>query len=105
MYAIIRSGGKQYKVETEKEIKMPLISGKNIGDEVVFDDVLLYQNDSEIEIGQPSLSDVVVSGKIISCDKEKKIDVLKFKKRKRYRVKQGHRQDFCKVKINSITKN
>jgi len=103
MYAVIETGGKQYKVETGQEIKIPLLNDNNEkGSEVVFDKILMLNNDGKVDFGKPTLSNVIVKGKYVNSDKYKKINVLKYKKRKRYKIKNGHRQDFCTVKIEDI---
>ena len=104
MYAVIQSGGKQYRVSPGQTVRVEKLQGE-VGSEVKLDPVLLFAQNEEIQIGQPSLSDVSVSGHIVEQGKAKKIIVFKMKRRKRYRRKQGHRQLFTAIKIDSIENN
>ncbi|ETR74395.1 MAG: 50S ribosomal protein L21 [Candidatus Magnetoglobus multicellularis str. Araruama] len=101
MYAVIQSGGKQYRVTPGQTVRVERLSGE-IGAEVLLDPVLLYAQDDDIQVGQPSLSDISVRGHIVEQGKAKKILVFKMKRRKRYRRKQGHRQLYTAIKIDSI---
>lgn len=101
MYAVIASGGKQYKVQEGEVLKIEKIDGQ-VGSEVAFDQVLLLFDGEAVKIGQPTLTDAAVRGHIIEQGRQKKILVFKYKRRKRYRRKQGHRQPFTAVKIDSI---
>lgn len=99
--AVIKTGGKQYKVSPKQRIKIEKIEG-NAGDKVTFSEVLLLATDKKTEIGKPLVSGAKVSGKILKQDKEKKITVLKYKSKKRYSVKRGHRQPYTLVEIESL---
>ncbi len=101
MYAVIASGGKQYKVGEGEVLRVEKIPGE-IGDSVSFDKVLMFSDGENVKIGQPALTDVAVSGHIIEQGKSRKIIVFKYKRRKRYRRTQGHRQQFTAIKIDSI---
>ncbi len=101
MYAIVDSGGKQYKVKEGEVLKVEKLAGK-VGDSVSFDRILMVSEGDNVNIGTPLLEDVAVSGHIVEQGKAKKIIVFKYKRRKRYRRKQGHRQQFTAVKIDSI---
>jgi large subunit ribosomal protein L21 len=101
MYAVIASGGKQYKVQEGEILKVEKLDGQ-VGSEVAFDQVLLLSDGEAVKIGQPTLADVAVRGHIVEQGREKKILVFKYKRRKRYRRKQGHRQSYTAVKIDSI---
>ncbi len=101
MYAVIASGGKQYRVGEGEILRVEKISGE-IGDSVSFDRVLMFSDGENVKIGQPSLTDVEVHGHIIEQGKSKKIIVFKYKRRKRYRRTQGHRQQYTAIKIDSI---
>ena len=101
MYAIVSSGGKQYKVQKGEILRVEKISG-DIGVPVSFDKVLMFSDGENVNIGQPVLENVSVNGHIVEQDKAKKIIVFKYKRRKRYRRKQGHRQQYTAVKIDSI---
>lgn len=100
-YAIIQTGGKQYFALEGKTIAIEKIDGAS-GDQIIFDEVLLikYDNDN-CKIGQPFV-DKTITGTIIKQIRDKKIIVFKFKKRKKYRTKKGHRQFKTIVRINNI---
>ena len=102
MYAVIASGGKQYRVEKDATLRMEKIPGE-VGDTVSFDKVLMFSDGEQVTIGQPVLENVTVTGRIVDQNKAKKIIVFKYKRRKRFRRKQGHRQPFTAVKIESIS--
>ncbi|MDL1962892.1 MAG: 50S ribosomal protein L21 [Deltaproteobacteria bacterium] len=104
MYAIVSSGGKQYKVQKGEILRVEKISG-DIGASVSFDKVLMFSNDENVNIGQPVLENVAVNGHIVEQGKAKKIIVFKYKRRKGYRRKQGHRQQYTAVKIDNIAQN
>ncbi len=100
MYAIIESGGKQYTVSPGDEIKIEKIDG-GVGDSVTFDKVLtISDDDGTLHTGR--VSGRTVSGTISAHGRHKKIDVFKFKRRKMYRRRMGHRQSYTQVRINSI---
>jgi len=101
MYAVITSGGKQYKVRQGDILRIEKIPGE-VGSPVSFDKVLMVSDGETASIGQPVLDNVAVKGYIVDQGKAKKIIVFKYKKRKRFRRKQGHRQQFTAVKIDSI---
>ena len=101
MYAVINSGGKQLKVTPGEVVRLEYLEG-NIGDSVSLDDVLLVNNDENIQIGTPVVEGVKVAGTIVEQGRGDKIIVFKFKRRKMYRRKTGHRQSFTAVKIDSI---
>jgi len=101
MYAVIQAGGKQYKVTPGEELQVEKLDGK-AGDEVYFDTVLLVSKDGEVTVGRPVLENTRVVAKITRQGRGPKIVVFKYKRRKRYRKKQGHRQDLTAVKIMEI---
>ena len=101
MYAIINSGGKQYKIQKGEILRVEKSSGE-IGNHVSFDRVLMFSDGEDVRIGTPLLDNVVVQGHIVEQGKSKKILVFKYKRRKRYRRKQGHRQQYTAVKIDGI---
>ncbi len=102
MYAIVQSGGKQYRVSEGDFVDVERLSGE-VGQQVNFDDVLAVGHQDEIQFGTPTLSTAKVVGTIANHGKAKKILVFKFKRRKMYRRKQGHRQLFTRVRIDEIT--
>ncbi len=101
MYAIVDSGGKQYRVKEGDILKVEKLAGE-VGDNISFDKILMFSDDENVNIGTPLLEDVTVNGHIVEQGKAKKIIVFKYKRRKRYRRKQGHRQQFTAVKIDNI---
>jgi large subunit ribosomal protein L21 len=101
MYAIVESGGKQYKIHEGEILRVEKLSGE-VGESVDFDRVLMYSDGENVNIGSPVLEDIAVKGHIVEQGKARKIIVFKYKKRKRFRKKQGHRQLFTSVKIDSI---
>ncbi len=104
MYAIVSSGGKQYKVQKGEILRVEKIPG-DIGASVSFDKVLMFSNGEDVNIGRPVLENVAVNGHIVEQGKAKKIIVFKYKRRKGYRRKQGHRQQYTAVKIDNIAQN
>ncbi|KNF09441.1 50S ribosomal protein L21 [Gottschalkia purinilytica] len=101
MYAVIETGGKQYRVQEGDVIFVEKVEGSQ-GDAVNFDKVLLVSNEGDIKVGKPYVDGAVVSGNIEEQGKGKKIIVFKYKAKKDYRKKQGHRQPYTKVKIAKI---
>ena len=101
-YAIIRTGGKQYRVEPGKTYRIPSLVG-DAGGTVEFNDVLLGSDGSNVRTGVPSLSGAKVTAEIVKHGRGEKIVVFKFKRRKNYARKQGHRQKFTEVRIKDIT--
>jgi large subunit ribosomal protein L21 len=99
-YAIIRSGGKQFRVEPDQTVNLPLI-GKNVGDAVELD-ILVFGGDDGVKVGSPLVEGVRVAASVVAHGRAPKIIVFKKKRRKQYKRTQGHRQDFTKVKIESI---
>lgn len=102
MYAIIKTGGKQYRVQKDDVIeieKLPVEAGET----VTFDEVLAVNNDGEMSIGTPVVEGAKVDAEVIEQGKSDKIIVYKYKAKKDYRRKQGHRQPYTKVKITDIT--
>ena len=101
MYAVVATGGKQYKVQEGEVLRVEKLTGE-VGSQVAFDQVLMLSDGENVKVGQPVLEGVQVKGHIIEQGKHKKILVFKYKRRKRYRRKQGHRQLFTAVKIDAI---
>jgi len=101
MYAIVEIAGTQVKVEKDKYYYTPLLEG-NDGDKVEFDNVLLVDNDGKVKVGSPSIKGSKVTGKILGQQKGDKVIVFKKKRRKGYKVRNGHRQQFTKVLIEDI---
>ncbi len=102
MYAVVAAGGKQYKVEEGDVLRIEKVSG-DVGDSVTFDKVLLVADGDTLNVGQPVVESASVDARIVEQDRAKKIIVFKYKRRKRYRRTQGHRQDYTAVKIEKIS--
>ncbi len=101
MYAIIETGGKQYKVQEGDVVFIEKLDLED-GATVTFDKVLACSNDGKVSFGSPVLSNVTVSAKVLGQGKDKKIIIFKYKPKKGYRRKQGHRQPHTKVQIEKI---
>ena len=100
MYAVVKTGGKQYKAEVGKFIDVEKLDAE-VGDEVSFD-ALMVVDGNKSQIGAPVLEGVKVTGKVLAQDKARKILVFKYKAKKDYRRRQGHRQPYTRVEITSI---
>ncbi len=101
MYAIVEVAGQQFKVEEGKKIFVHRLENEESND-IQFDKVLLIENEGKIIIGEPTIKDAIVDGKILDHLRGDKVIVFKKKRRKGYRVKNGHRQNFTQVEIVSI---
>lgn len=101
MYAIVDSGGKQYKITDGEILRIEKIPGE-VGGPVSFGKVLMFSDGDDVRIGNPFLENIAVQGRIVEHGKAKKIIVFKYKRRKRYRRKQGHRQQYTAIKIDKI---
>lgn len=102
-FAIIKTGGKQYKVSEGDLIKIEKIKGDwKAGDPISFDQVLLSSKGKDLSIGSPTIKDAVVKGTFVEAGRNKKIDVIKYKQKSRYFKKNGHRQPYIKIKIETI---
>ena len=101
MYAVVRTGGKQVRVTPGQAVRVEKLGGE-VGDAISFDEVLLVGGDGETKVGQPLVDGVSVSGKITAQGRGEKITIFKMKRRKNYRRKQGHRQAFTEVLVDSI---
>jgi large subunit ribosomal protein L21 len=100
MYAVVRTGGKQYKVAVDDILRVELLSGEK-GDEVTLDDVIMLSGDDGLKTGQ-ELADAAVKGTIVSQFRDKKVLVFKKNRRKNYRRTSGHRQSVTELKITAI---
>lgn len=101
MYAVIKTGGKQYRVEKGQTLRIEKLSAE-IGEEVIFNDVLLLSDEGKFKVGTPSLSGITVTGKVIAQGRAKKIHIIKFRRRKHHLKRMGHRQSFTAVQISAI---
>ena len=101
MLAVIKTGGKQYRVSPKDKLKIEKIEGAE-GSEVVFDYVLMVENESDLKIGTPLVTGTTVVAKILKHAKADKVMTFKYKSKKRYKVKKGHRQTYTEVEILEI---
>jgi large subunit ribosomal protein L21 len=102
-FAVIQTGGKQYKVSPGDVITIEKLDGDfKQGDAITFDSVLLVDDGTKTTVGAPLVKDAKVKGTFESAGRAKKINVIKYKQKSRYFVKNGHRQHFIKVRIESV---
>lgn len=101
MYAIIQTGGKQYRVSEGDKVKVELLEAK-VGDSVRFTDVRLLRTDDDVKVGKPSIEGASVTAKVLEHGRHKKITVFKHHRRKTYRLKKGHRQFYTQVQITDV---
>ena len=101
MYAIFRTAGKQFKAEKGKTVRLPLMTAE-AGAKVTFDEVLLSSDGQTITAGTPLVKGAKVLAEVVGDGKEPKIYVFKFKRRKNYRRKTGHRQGYTEVRITDV---
>ena len=102
MFAVFQSGGKQHRVSEGDVVTLELLTAEP-GEEVVFDKVLLVANGEEVNVGAPYVESGKVIGEVVRSDRAKKVKVIKFKRRKDFLRRQGHRQWFTEVKITRIS--
>ncbi|MBI4120053.1 MAG: 50S ribosomal protein L21 [Parcubacteria group bacterium] len=105
-FAIIKTGGKQYKVSEGQRVKIEKLphigEGKAASDAVVFDDVLMVAEGDRIDIGRPRVEGAKVTAKVVKQGRARKIIILKYRPKKRYKKKMGHRQPYTEVQIEEI---
>jgi len=101
MYAVVKTGGKQYKVRKDDILKIEKLDGVS-GDKVELNEVLMVADGENLNMGKPLIQGAKVAAEIVGHGRGKKIRVLKFKRRKQYLKRQGHRQDFTQIKITDI---
>ena len=102
MYAVIKTGGKQYKVATGEKIKVEQIAA-DVGQEIVIDQVLAVGSGAELKVGTPLVSGAVVSVTVLAHGKHDKVSIFKMRRRKHYQKRQGHRQQFTELLIGAIS--
>lgn len=102
MFAVIESGGKQYRVESGTRLTVEKLDAE-VGSEVNFDRVLMIANGDSVQIGTPLVEGAKVTGEVVDQGRHKKIRVIKFKRRKSYLRRIGHRQKFTSVEITDIS--
>jgi large subunit ribosomal protein L21 len=101
VYAIIRTGGKQYRVQPGDVVRVERLEGE-VGSKVSLGEVLLVAGEGETRVGQPLLDGTTVLGTVLEQDRDAKVRVFKYKKRKHYRRTRGHRQSFTAVRIDAV---
>ena len=101
MIAVIKTGGKQYVVEPGTKLKIEKLENKE-GETITFTEVLMTEDNGKVKIGDPIVNGAEVEGKILKQDKHEKVIVFKYKPKKRYKRKIGHRQPFSEIEILSI---
>jgi large subunit ribosomal protein L21 len=104
MYAVVKSGGKEYRVSKGDLIRVEKLEGKT-GDQVVIRDVLMVSDEGKVQVGTPQLTNAVVTGKIVQEAKGKKVLIYKMKRRKNYRRTKGHRQTYTYLRVEDISLN
>ena len=101
MYAVIETGGKQYRVQPGETVVVETLPGES-GDAVTFNRVLLISDDESVAVGRPIIDGARVTGQIVEQTLGEKLTVYKFKRRKNYRKRNGHRQQYTAVKIENV---
>ena len=101
MYAVIKTGGKQYKVAAGEKIKVELLDAE-VGAEVTIDQVLAIGSGDGLTVGAPLVAGATVSAKVVSHGKHDKVRIFKMRRRKHYQKRQGHRQQFTELQIGAI---
>jgi large subunit ribosomal protein L21 len=101
MYAVFRTGGKQFRAEPGKKIRVPSLEVEP-GESITFDDVLLASDGTDVQVGSPVLDGARVRAEVVRHGRDRKIIVFKRKRRKNYRRKQGHRQGFTEIRVDEI---
>jgi large subunit ribosomal protein L21 len=102
MFAVIKSGGKQYRVTPGQTIRLEKVVGE-VGSKVTLSEVLLIDNDGNISVGAPLVANASIEATVVEHDRSKKILVFKKKRKKQYRRTRGHRQAYTAVRIDKIT--
>lgn len=102
MYAVIKTGGKQYRVKQDDVLTVELLPGES-GNSVTFDQVLMVSGESGVSVGSPTLAGASVSAELVGPVRGEKLTIFKKKRRKHHRRKMGHRQDLTQVRITGIT--
>lgn len=101
MYAVVKSGGKQYKLKPGETVRIEKLD-QEIGATVEFGDILAIYDDQKLIVGDPFVQNAKVAGTVVEDGKAKKVIVFKYKRKKQYRVLRGHRQPYTAVKISTI---
>ena len=102
MYAVIKTGGKQYRVVSGEKLKIEQIPA-DVGSEIALDQVLMVGEGDSVKVGAPVISDAVVKATVLSHGRHAKIKIFKMRRRKHYQKHQGHRQNFTEIRIDTIS--
>ncbi len=101
MYAVIRSGGKQYRVSQGASLRVEKLAGE-VGSSITLDDVLMIGVEGDIKVGTPNVDGAQITGTIVAQGRGEKIRVFKMKRRKGYRRTKGHRQDYTEIRVDEL---
>ena len=102
MYAVVKTGGKQYRITPGEKVKVEQIAA-DVGSEVVLDQVLMVGEGDSVRLGQPTLAGATVKATVVGHGRADKVEIFKMRRRKHYQKHQGHRQAYTELKIDSIT--
>jgi large subunit ribosomal protein L21 len=102
MYAVIKTGGKQYRISSGETLKIETISGE-VGSAIVLDKVLMVSDGDTLSVGKPLLTGATVQATIVSHGRGDKVRIFKMRRRKHYRKSQGHRQNYTEIRIDGIS--
>ncbi|MCG8686470.1 MAG: 50S ribosomal protein L21 [Desulfobacterales bacterium] len=102
MYAVIRTGGKQYKVHEDQVLRVEKLEGTE-GSEIEFNDILMYSDGETVTLGTPQVENAIVKAHVLEQGRGRKQLVFKYKRRKGYRKMRGHRQHYTEIRIDSIS--
>ncbi len=100
-FAIVKAGGKQYRVSTGDTVRVESLPADQ-GDTVTLDDVLMLSLDGNVEVGNPTINGATVEAEVVGKGRDKKVVILKFKAKTRYRIKNGHRQHYTDLRVTNI---
>ena len=101
MYAVVKTGGKQYRITPGEKVKVEQIAA-DVGAEVVLDQVLMVGEGDSVRLGQPTVAGATVKATVVSHGRGEKVEIFKMRRRKHYQKHQGHRQNYTELKIDSI---
>jgi large subunit ribosomal protein L21 len=101
MYAVIKTGGKQYRVAAGEKIKIEQIAA-DVGQEITIDEVLAVGNGTDLKIGSPLVSGAIVKATVVAHGKHDKVRIFKMRRRKHYQKRQGHRQNYTEIEISAV---
>jgi large subunit ribosomal protein L21 len=101
MYAVIKSGGKQYRVESGKQVRVEALAAE-VGSAIAFEEVLLVGAGDAVKVGAPLVSGAKVKGTVVAHGRGEKVKIFKLRRRKHYQKSQGHRQNYTEVRIDDI---